>query len=43
MGGEDHLIILLEKYKIDITPYIKGEEKPTEPDESFDTIVEFVF
>ena len=40
--GEDHLNNLLEKYKIDISPYIKGEEKPTEPDESFDTIVEYV-
>ena len=40
--GEESFNNLLQKYKIDITPYIKEEEKPTEPDESFDTIVEFV-
>ncbi len=40
--SEESFNNLLQKYKIDITPYIKEEEKPTEPDESFDTIVEFV-
>ena len=40
--SEEHFNNLLHKYKIDIKPYIKEEDKPTEPDESFDTIVEYV-
>jgi len=40
--SEESFNNLLQKYKIDITPYIKEEDKPTEPDESFDTIVEYV-
>ena len=40
--NEDDFNQLLKKYEVDISPYIKEQEKEPEPDFTFDTIVEFV-